>query len=140
MKIKALTIKQPWAWAIAAGHKDVENRSWTTPYRGPLAIHAGKSFEPDDIAICQSVLIELGVIESAAERVGDRHLLATGAVVAVVDLVDVCTDLRCRCSVWAGVGQKHWRLANVRALEVPVPVRGRQELWDISLSGPAVSS
>jgi len=23
---RALTLRQPWAWCIAAGHKDVENR------------------------------------------------------------------------------------------------------------------
>lgn len=39
--MRALTIHGPWAWAIAAGHKTVENRSWTTNYRGTLAIHAG---------------------------------------------------------------------------------------------------
>lgn len=139
MKIKALTIKQPWAWAIAAGHKDIENRSWGTDYRGPLAIHAGKEWDTESIPIVQSVLEDLGVIKPG-ERVGDRHLLATGAVVAVVDLADVCTDLRCRCSVWARLGQKHWRMRDHRALEVPVPASGRQGLWEINLSGPAVSS
>lgn len=39
----ALTIKQPWASAIMAGLKRVENRTWRTDYRGPLAIHAGLS-------------------------------------------------------------------------------------------------
>ncbi len=26
--MKALSIKQPWAWLICAGYKDIENRSW----------------------------------------------------------------------------------------------------------------
>ena len=43
--MKALTIHQPWAWAIAEGHKDIENRTWRTSYRGPLLIHAGKTFD-----------------------------------------------------------------------------------------------
>ena len=38
----ALTIHQPWAWAIMAGIKRVENRTWRTSHRGPLVIHAGK--------------------------------------------------------------------------------------------------
>jgi ASCH domain len=42
-----LTVRQPWAWAIIHGGKDVENRSWRTKYRGPLLIHAGSAFEPD---------------------------------------------------------------------------------------------
>jgi len=41
--MKALTIRQPWASLIAAGVKTIETRSWSTRYRGPLAIHAGKA-------------------------------------------------------------------------------------------------
>ncbi len=49
--MKALTIRQPWASLIAAGVKTIETRSWSTRYRGPLAIHAGKhkpQRDPDD--------------------------------------------------------------------------------------------
>jgi len=28
--MKAITIKQPWAWAIVFAGKDIENRSWRT--------------------------------------------------------------------------------------------------------------
>lgn len=41
--IPALSIRQPWAWLIVNGHKDVENRDWSTSFRGPLLIHAGKT-------------------------------------------------------------------------------------------------
>jgi hypothetical protein len=40
--IKALSIMQPWAWLIVAGHKNVENRTWPTSFRGPVLTHAGK--------------------------------------------------------------------------------------------------
>lgn len=40
--MRALTIRQPWASLIAAGVKTIETRSWSTKYRGPIAIHAGK--------------------------------------------------------------------------------------------------
>lgn len=40
--IRVLSIKQPWAWLIVNGYKDIENRSWATKYRGPILIHAGK--------------------------------------------------------------------------------------------------
>ena len=42
-----LSIRQPWAWLITSGLKDVENRTWFSPYRGPLLIHAGKALDPD---------------------------------------------------------------------------------------------
>jgi hypothetical protein len=39
---KALSIRQPWAWAILNAGKDIENRSWHTSFRGPVALHASK--------------------------------------------------------------------------------------------------
>ena len=41
--MRTLSIRQPWAWLIVHGHKDVENREWATDYRGPLLIHASKT-------------------------------------------------------------------------------------------------
>lgn len=45
----ALTIRQPWAWAIMAGFKTVENRSWKTSVRGRILVHAGRL--DDELAI-----------------------------------------------------------------------------------------
>ena len=45
--MKALSIRQPWAWLIVQGYKPVENRTWRTSYRGPLLIHAGKGFDKE---------------------------------------------------------------------------------------------
>ena len=42
--MKALSIKQPWAWAILNG-KPIENRNWPTRLRGPFLIHTGKTFD-----------------------------------------------------------------------------------------------
>lgn len=41
--MKALTIRQPFAWLIIHAGKDVENRNWRTAYRGLFWIHAGKA-------------------------------------------------------------------------------------------------
>jgi activating signal cointegrator 1 len=38
--MKVLTLHQPWASLVALGVKTIETRSWSTKYRGPLAIHA----------------------------------------------------------------------------------------------------
>lgn len=43
--MKALSIQQPWAWLIANGRKDIENRSWPTKFRGEFLIHAGKKYD-----------------------------------------------------------------------------------------------
>ena len=39
-RLKCLAIRQPWAWAVCSGAKDVENRTWMTEHRGPLAIQS----------------------------------------------------------------------------------------------------
>jgi hypothetical protein len=47
--MRALTVRQPWAWAIVHGGKDVENRTRNLAgsYRGPVAIHAALRTTPD---------------------------------------------------------------------------------------------
>ncbi len=40
--IRGLTLTKPWATLVALGHKRIETRSWSTVYRGPIAIHAAK--------------------------------------------------------------------------------------------------
>jgi hypothetical protein len=46
--VKALSILQPYAWLIVQGIKPVENRTWYTGYRGPVLIHAGKTYSKRD--------------------------------------------------------------------------------------------
>ena len=42
--MKALSLTEPWATLVATGEKKIETRSWKTPYRGLIAIHAAKNF------------------------------------------------------------------------------------------------
>jgi hypothetical protein len=39
-QMRALSIHQPFVWAIACGIKTVENRTSKTNHRGPVAIQA----------------------------------------------------------------------------------------------------
>jgi hypothetical protein len=50
--MKALSIRQPWAWLILHGGKDIENREWPTMYRGPFWIHASSHFTRADYEAC----------------------------------------------------------------------------------------
>lgn len=110
-----LTIRQPWASAVVRLGKDVENRTWTTPYRGPIAIHAGRSVD-----------------RAAHPRVGNalRQRLPSGCVVAVATLCDIVRDSD---SIWAGDGFYHWILSDVQELAEPVPCIGRQLLFKLPL-------
>lgn len=40
--MKLLSLWEPWATLMAIGAKRIETRSWSTPYRGWLAIHASE--------------------------------------------------------------------------------------------------
>jgi hypothetical protein len=75
---RALSVRQPWAWLIAHGYKDVENRTWRTTFRGMLYVHAGRRIDHDGIEWCRAMFpdIELpteyptGGIVGSAEVVG----------------------------------------------------------------------
>ena len=77
MEIRGLTLWQPMAWAIAAGHKPYENRPWQ-PHRGVthLAIHAGKKYHQPHV----DQIRELGIDVPA------KADLAFGAVLCVAEL------------------------------------------------------
>lgn len=127
--MKALTICQPYPWLIITGEKPVENRSWPTSYRGPLAIHAGKSrkwLNDDD--------------EARAAAAGDP--LVFGAIVATCILTDCVRiediesgKLHAKYPQLANhahcFGPWCWVLTDVQRLAVPVPWRGEQGLFNV---------
>lgn len=127
--LKALSIWQPWASLIARGVKRHETRHWSTPYRGPIAIHAAKTLDlagaPDQL--CRSAL---GLMWAQ-----DAPL---GAVIAIAELtaVERAEDIEgklTRADREAGnyaPGRFAWRLTNVRALVEPIPLSGRQGLYN----------
>ena len=145
-----LSIWQPWAMAIALGSKRIETRHWYTPHRGPLAIHAAKHWTLEERGLLQEPEW-IGALQPVTREMPDIPL---GAIVAVCDLVDCrrvesFSDGELLCAllpVWDFEGHHKWTendmgnfepgrfgwvLANVRALEVPIPYRGMQGLFDV---------
>jgi len=59
MKIKALSIRQPWADLVACGQKTIETRTWATKYRGWLLICASKDKDYSDRTGCALALARL---------------------------------------------------------------------------------
>lgn len=131
--MKCLSIRQYWAWAIIERLKRVENRTWGTAHRGPLAIHAGQSIDPDS--------------REALEQAGFSipQSLATGVVLGTVDLVDVVPWRPGQPSL-AGfrddyglaedplaTGPFCWILENPVRFQEPIPLRGRLRLFDADL-------
>jgi hypothetical protein len=112
---KALSVRQPWAWAIVEGYKPVENRKWPTRYRGPLLIHAGLQ---DDLHGWH-FLDEMGFPLPVDPP--------TGGIMGIVDLVDCVQGYD---SPWAMEGYYHWILENPRRRNF-VPMSGTLGLFDV---------
>lgn len=133
--MKALTLHQPWASAIAVGLKRYETRSWSTNYRGPLAIHAGKSvpayaredYEDAPAAIARPM--PLGAVVCVAELVACHRTEVRGPSVSIEERF---------WGDWSH-GRFAWELVNVRVLTPPIPARGAQGLWEWS-EAPAPTS
>jgi hypothetical protein len=122
--LKCLTINQPWAWAIFHAGKCVENRTWYTPHRGPLLVHAGVSrrwYDAEDPEDWREVY---GVALPAWAA------LPTGAVLGVADLVGCVRPGSAPAGPWAE-GPWCWVLARPRAFAEPVPLRGQQGLFGV---------
>lgn len=98
--LRGLTIRQPWAWAVIYGGKDVENRRWRTAHRGPLLIHAGQDADPDPEASAK-LLWTMGDPEAFGQPRAAWQ--ARGAIIDVVFLDDILTD---SSSPWAAAGWK----------------------------------
>lgn len=78
--VKAVSIRQPWAWLVAHGHKTVENRPWRTRFRGRLLIHAGGKPAKGSAEIRRLVRERFGI------EIPDG--LPMGGIVGAVDVVD----------------------------------------------------
>jgi hypothetical protein len=113
-RVKALTIKQPWAWAIIHAGKDMENRSWLTRYRGELAIHAGARMH-------DYTKMPRGV------RAPEDDELVFSAIIGIVEVVDSVEKSR---SKWF-MGPCGLVFRNARSLEKPVPCTGKLGLWNV---------
>ena len=122
--VKALTVRQPWAWAVIHGGKNVENRRWRTTYRGLLLIHAAKDPDPDPETPADLLWTMADPGGYGQPRTAFR---ARGAIIGLVYLADVLTDSPSR---WAAVGRYHWVLEFPSPVDPPLPCVGRPGLWD----------
>lgn len=113
LELPALSVRQPWAWLIVNGFKDIENRSRRTHHRGPLLIHAGLSPSDYNPATAEWIRQKCG-INIPTE-------LDFGAVVGLVDVVDCVSSHPSR---WFQKGGFGYVLANARRLP-PLACRGQ---------------
>lgn len=121
--MKAISVKQPWAWAIAEGYKTIETRVWSTTHRGDLLIVA--SLKPDQL-----------VLDAFTEEFGYAVLarqLEYGKALCTARLIDCrpmtkADEEAARCDVYDGAFS--WVLEDVRKIK-PFPVKGRLGLYEV---------
>lgn len=120
--MRAITIRQPWAWAIVWGTKDIENRTQPWPWNchhGPVAIHAATGCTRAEYAEARDYCLHLGLdVPPLAE-------LPRGAVVGMAQLEQVVTATD---SPWFN-GPYGLVLTGRRALSHPIPAKGALGLW-----------
>lgn len=134
--MRVLTVRQPWAWAIIHGGKDVENRSRNLAgsYRGPIAVHvAGKWADPPGLALDALNDAMAAWCDAAPEHTenDDPWFKNVGRIIGVVNLIDVHEPSPGEgavggdtCSPWAEPDVWHLVLANPRPLAEPIPFKG----------------
>lgn len=109
MKMKALSLKQPWANMIARGIKTIETRKWATEYRGDLLIVSSKN----------------------------PPIPPAGCAVAIAEVYDLRPMTRgdepaARCEIYPRA--QSWLLRNIRRLTRPFPVKGSLGIYDVEVN------
>lgn len=130
--MRVLSLTQPWATLVVIGAKKIETRGWNwlPTYRGPLIIHAAKSFPADCRRLCGTE-----PFKSALAAVG--HFLPTAVAVGIVDLVDAYRFTERpetvpepeRCFGDFTPGRIGLRLETPRRYQSPAPMRGALGLF-----------
>ena len=125
--MKVITLKQPWASLVAYGYKKYEFRSWKLNYRGDIIIHAG-----------------LGVDKEAMEQVKELNLEFPSKKLMAIVHIDDCISLDNEIS--KAINEENplvygnkirtgyaWKLSNIRILDIPDSVSGKQGTWNYNL-------
>jgi hypothetical protein len=108
----ALSLRQPWVFAILFLAKEIENRTWRSRRRGRVILHASRTF--DDAG--------LRYLKEAGFDVPDD--LPMGAYVGEVTITD-CRPVAACVSPWA-FGP--WCFTLERPVRYPEPIPGRGQL------------
>lgn len=131
--MKALSIRQPWAWGIVHAGKDVENREWYTNYRGRVLIHASK-YKPrqEDIDDFNNVFMD-AVPTDERVKITKRHTcfgevlsMERGGIIGVAEMVDCVVK---SSSPWF-FGRYGFVLHNPRPLTF-TPYKGALGFFDV---------
>lgn len=141
--MKAISLWQPWATAVALELKPHETRHWSTSYVGPLAIHAAKKATGEQRDLFTQFLMNSQIRGAMMQHwYHSFDNLPFGAIVAVCKLVYCVptheqvrhiTETDRLLGDWSD-GRYAWRLQNVVMLPQPIPYKGRQGFFNVDHS------
>lgn len=117
--MKAISVKQPWASLIAAGHQTVECRTWKTEYRGQLLICSFSG----DFEINDGLIAPGGMALGVVELVDVRRMTKEDLEPSFVPDSEFKNALR-------GYG---WHVKKLYEL-IPTPINGKMNLFDVDIS------
>jgi len=129
-EMRLLSLWQPWAMFVRLLYKRWETRSWSTPYRGLIAIHAAKT--KDHLGQFEKLCREAGIDDMPKPY----PVFHYGAIIAVCDLTDCVPTVDVRDQLLQqektlgiySAGRFAWKLENVRPLNPPLDYRGAMGL------------
>ena len=126
--MKTITLVQPFASLVSIGVKTIETRPWPTDYRGPLAIHSGKSVMVVTDPYYRSLLSSAGL---------DCEHLPSEKIIAIASLIgcEKVTTMKIPCYPQLAFsdftpGWYALELTDIRALSSPIPAKGSDQLWE----------
>lgn len=121
---RVLSIRPLWAWSIIFAGKDIENRSWQSPHRGPLLIHAsGRKHTKRELAEFRQIIAECSGLP--LELIPTEPPRST--MLGIVELEDIVGNAE---SPWAEEDCYHFVLKNPRFLDPALaPVHGKLNIW-----------
>lgn len=129
--MRAISLWQPWASAMAARLKFNETRSWSTKYRGLLVIHAAKRWTREEI----DFFVHHADIASLPTQIPLGQIVAIGNLIDCVPTESIRDSISEREESWGNYsdGRFAWRFESLMALETPVPFKGAQGLFNVPL-------
>lgn len=128
--MKALSIRQPWAWLIVNGHKDIENRSWPTRFRGRVLIHASKGMtraEYEDVEDWLSCDVGSPMMQI---QLPSQKALERGGIVGVATITDCVAPAR-RSSPWHVDGAFGFQIVDAKPLPF-IECKGALQFFDVA--------
>lgn len=123
--MKALSIKQPWAWLIVNGYKPFENRSWQTKFRGEFGVHASLQLDNEGYKWVEENSKKLGVDMSEFPL---PYEFVRGAIIGKATITDCVTASD---SPWF-FGPVGFVLEKAESFEKPIPCKGKLGFFETS--------